>query len=67
MEEGDSLQLELMMIETGMIDVGDDSVSILPVSSGVGSRKSTIFLGGSKNQVKKHINRININVLDAVL
>ena len=50
-EEGDSLQLELMLMESGMLELGDDVVNILPVASAVGSRASTVFVHGSKSKV----------------
>ena len=51
-EEGDSLQLELMLSESRMVELGKDTVNILPVPTGVGSRQSTIFIEGSNNKVK---------------
>ena len=51
-ENSESLSLELMMVESGMVETGDDVVHVLPVTSGVGVRRSTIFVRGSKNKVR---------------
>lgn len=51
-ENSESLSLELKMVESGMVETGDDVVHVLPVTSGVGARRSTIFVRGSKNKVR---------------